>query len=99
MSSRTAIIASSIGLHARHATRFSRKVAASGVRFHIGRVSGRPVNAASVLSVMALGIKCGEEVVVSTDALDAEDVLNDLVSFLETDHDSTPYPRSPVGSY
>lgn len=86
MLTRTAIVASPIGLHARTATDFSRKVIASGVPIVVGRPAGVSVNGASVLAVMALGIRCGERIVISTERSGAEEVLNDLVGFLETEH-------------
>ena len=92
MSSRTAIIASSIGLHARPATEFSRKVNACGIPITVGRPDGIRVNGASVLAVMALSITCGEQVVMSTEHPGSEELLDDLVSFLETAHDITAVP-------
>ncbi len=89
MASRNATIASSVGLHARPATQFTRKVAGSGISVTVGKAGGRPVNAASVLAVMALGAKCGQEVILTADGDGAEEILDDLVAFLETDHDAT----------
>ena len=90
MPSRTAIIASAVGLHARPATEFSRKVQASGISITVGRPDGTRVNGASVLAVMALGITCGEPIVMSTERPGSEGLLDDLVNFLETAHDVTP---------
>ena len=88
MTSRTATIASSVGLHARPATLFTKRVAAAGIPITVGRADGRTVNAASTLAGMALGAKCGEQVVLTSEADNAEQILDDLVSFLETDHDA-----------
>ena len=88
MPSRTATIASAVGLHARPATLFTKRVTASGIPVSIGKEGGRTVNAASMLAVMALGAKCGQEVVLTADGDGAEDILDDLVAFLETDHDA-----------
>ncbi len=92
MPSHVAIIASPVGLHARPATEFSRRVAASGVPITVGRPDGTSVNGASVLAVMALGIKCGERVVISSGGTEAEDLLEELVDFLQTEHDATAAP-------
>lgn len=87
MSSRTATIASSVGLHARPATLFTREVAAAGIPVTIAKQGGRAVNAASVLAVMALGAKCGEEVVLTAEGDGANQVLDGLVKLLETGYD------------
>ena len=88
MSSRTATVASSVGLHARPAALFVKKVTAAGIPVTVGREGGKTVNAASMLAVMALGAKCGEEVILTADGDGADEVLADLVAFLETDHDA-----------
>ncbi|MFZ2261641.1 MAG: HPr family phosphocarrier protein [Luteococcus japonicus] len=88
MSSRTATIASAVGLHARPATMFTKMVAAAGIPVAVAK-GAKTVNAASMLAVMALGAKCGEEVILTADGDGADEVLADLVAFLETDHDAT----------
>lgn len=89
MPSRNATIASRIGLHARHATLFARKASAAGIPVTVGKGTGRPVNASSMLAVMALGAKCGEKVTLTAEGDGATEVLDELVAFLETDHDHT----------
>ena len=88
MTTRTAIIASSVGLHARPASLFVQKVTRSGLPVAIARPGGTPVNAASMLAVMSLGVKCGEEVELSCDAENSEAFLDELVAFLAVDHDA-----------
>lgn len=97
MFSRTATIASVVGLHARPATDFSRMIAASGIPVSVGRPDGTRVNGASVLAVMALGIKCGERVVLHTEDAGSEHLLDDLVGFLETEHAVASAP--PMSGY
>ncbi|MDO5734907.1 MAG: HPr family phosphocarrier protein [Propionibacteriaceae bacterium] len=87
MASRTATIASAIGLHARPATLFTKRAAAAGIPVTVAK-GDTSVNAASVLAVMALGAKFGEEVVLTAEGPTADEVLDDLVAFLETDHDA-----------
>ncbi len=89
MPSRNATIASHIGLHARHATLFARKASAAGIPVTVGKATGRPVNATSMLAVMALGAKHGEKVTLTAEGDGATEVLDELVTFLETDHDHT----------
>ncbi len=89
MASRNATISTSIGLHARPATLFTKKVAASGLHVTLAKKGGRSVNAASVLAVMALGAKHGQEVTLTAEGDGADAVLDDLVTFLETAHNPT----------
>ena len=91
MPSRTATIASPIGLHARVATDLARKVMASGIAITVGRLGGKTVNGASALAVMMLSIRCGEEVILSTAEPGSEEVLEELVTLLEAD------PEVPTG--
>jgi phosphocarrier protein HPr len=76
-----AVVASSVGLHARPAALFVKKVAASGLKVTVEPLeNGEPTGAAdgkSILSVLALGIKSGQNVRVTiegddTAALEAE---------------------------
>lgn len=53
------------GLHARPAALFVRAAAACGVPVTIAKPGQDPVNAASLLRVMALGVQGGDEVVLA----------------------------------
>jgi len=88
MASRTVTIASSVGLHARPAALFVEKAGESGLDVMIGRPGDDPVDATSILGVMALGAKHGEEVELSAEGDGAEEVLDGLVEFLSIDHDA-----------
>jgi len=88
MSSRTVTVGSSVGLHARPASLFAQAAAAVGTPVTISRPDGDPVNAASVLSVLSLGVEHGETVVLHAEGDDAESVLDALEVVLNTDHDS-----------
>lgn len=70
------------GLHARPASLFVRAATAAGVPVTISRPDGRPVNAASMLAVLGLGVRGGDEVVLSSDALDAEAALDRLAKLV-----------------
>jgi phosphocarrier protein len=59
------------GLHARPASIFVRAANAAGVPVTIARGEGDAVNAASMLAVLSLGAKGGEEIVLASDAEDA----------------------------
>jgi phosphocarrier protein len=88
MASRTVTIASSVGLHARPAALFVEKAGESGLDVMIGRPGDDPVDATSILGVMALGAKHGEEVELTAEGDGAEEVLDGLVEFLSIDHDA-----------
>jgi phosphocarrier protein len=87
MASRTATIASGHGLHARPAALFVQAVNDSGLDVVIEK-DGREAPAGSILGVISLAINQGETVKLTADGANADDVLDALVAFLETDHDS-----------
>ena len=88
MATRTVTIASSVGLHARPASLFVEAAADSGLDVEIGRAGEDAVDATSILGVIALGAKHGEEVVLTAEGADADAVLDRLVALLSTDLDA-----------
>lgn len=88
MATRTVTIASSVGLHARPAAMFVQAATATGLPVTIGRPGATPVDARSILGVMTLGAKHGEEVVLEADGAGAESALNELVELLSRDLDA-----------
>jgi len=88
MPQRTAIIASSVGLHARPAALFVEQASESGLDVEIARPGEEAVDATSILGVMALGAKHGEEVVLTADGENADKVLDGLVALLSRDLDA-----------
>ena len=87
MVERTVQIGSTHGLHARPAKLFTQAAAASGSSVTIQKAGGSPVNAASILAVIAQGIDHGDEVTIVVDGGDEQAVLDQLVELLSTDHD------------
>lgn len=88
-SQRTVTIASSVGLHARPAALFVQAATATGLPVQISKVGGDdPVDARSILGVMALGAKFGEEVVLTADGDGADAALDGLVELLSRDLDA-----------
>lgn len=85
--SRTVRVGSSHGLHARPAKLFAQAAKDAGIPVTIAKGSGKPVNAASILAVVAQGIEFGDHVVLTADGDNAEAVLDALVEVLTTDHD------------
>ncbi len=87
-SQRTVTIASSVGLHARPAALFVQAATATGLPVQINKVGDDPVDARSILGVMALGAKFGEEVVLTADGDGADAALEGLVELLSRDLDA-----------
>ncbi|HET7761713.1 MAG TPA: HPr family phosphocarrier protein [Phycicoccus sp.] len=88
MPQRTVTIASSVGLHARPAALFVEQASESGLDVEIGRPGEDPVDATSILGVMALGARHGEEVVLTAEGENADAVLDGLVDLLSRDLDA-----------
>lgn len=88
MPSQVVTVASSVGLHARPASLLVKAAAASGLSCTIGRVGDKAVNAASMLMVLALGVKFGEELEITVaDGENADSVLGTLADIVGTNHD------------
>ncbi|HQY33761.1 HPr family phosphocarrier protein [Actinotalea sp.] len=88
MAQRTVTVASRVGLHARPASIFTQAVAASGLDVTIAKAGDEPMDASSILMVMAMGVACGDEVVLEADGPEADRVLDELVTLLATDLDA-----------
>ena len=88
MATRTVTIASSVGLHARPAALFVEAASATGLDIEIGRPGEDAVDATSILGVMALGAKFGEEVELSAEGDGADAALEQLVALLSRDLDA-----------
>ena len=88
MATRTVTIASSVGLHARPAALFVEAASATGLDVEIGRPGEELVDATSILGVIALGAKHGEEVVLSAEGDGADEALDELVALLSRDLDA-----------
>ncbi|ENO18144.1 HPr family phosphocarrier protein [Schaalia cardiffensis] len=86
MISRTVVVASSVGLHARPAALLAEAVDDSGVDVTIA-FDGEEADAASLLEIMTLGVGHGDEVTLSTDDDNAGAVLDSLVELLSRDLD------------
>ncbi len=90
MAERTVTVASAVGLHARPAGLFTQAAAAAGVTVTIAKPGGEGVNAASILSVLGLGVAHGDDVVLTAEGDGADEALDSLVALLETDLDALP---------
>ena len=91
MPSKIVAVGSRVGLHARPASILVKAAASAGVPVTIGRVGDKAVNAASMLSVLALGVKMGEEIeIIVGDAPNADEVLDTIATVIVTNHDDEP---------
>jgi phosphocarrier protein HPr len=82
MTERTVVIGSLLGLHARPATLFVQAVNETGLPVKIARVDQKPVDARSVLAVMAMGAAHGETVTLTCEEEDSQGALDGLVEML-----------------
>ena len=88
MPSRTVTVASTVGLHARPAGLFAAEAAKQAVPVTIGKPGDEAVDARSVLSVLTLDVRHGDEVVLTADGDGADDALDALEALLRIDHDA-----------
>jgi phosphocarrier protein len=86
MSERRVTVASPVGLHARPAAVFVRAAAATGVAVTIAKPGKDPVDARSLLAVMSLDVRHGDEVTLTADGADA--ALDELAALLASDLDA-----------
>jgi phosphocarrier protein HPr len=87
MAERVVVVASRVGLHARPAALFVQAASAQPVKVRIRKREGAAVDARSILRVLSLGVKGGDEVIIEADGDGAEAALDALTIVLETDHD------------
>jgi phosphocarrier protein len=86
-------VGSRIGLHARPAALLA-KAAKGPLAVRIACGSGASVDAASVLAVMGLGVRAGEEVVLSADGEGADAKLAELAALVARDLDAAESVRN-----
>ncbi len=88
MPERKVIVGSRVGLHARPAALFVQAASKVGVPVFIGKPGQPSADARSILSVLSLDARGGDEVVISAEGDGADAALDALVAFLEKDHDA-----------
>jgi phosphocarrier protein len=79
MPTKTVIVGSAIGLHARPAAIIAEAVVNSGVEVTLSVDGGEPVDAGSALMIMTLGAENGTEVTVASDDAATLDTVANLV--------------------
>lgn len=90
MAQRTAVVGSSVGLHARPAALFVQAAARQPVRVKIAKPGGDPVDARSILSVLGLDARNGDQVVLTAEGEGDQAALDELAALLERDLDAEP---------
>jgi phosphocarrier protein HPr len=88
MPERRVVIGSKVGLHARPAAMFVQAAAKQPVKVTIAKTGGDPVDARSILSVLALDARGGDEVVLAAEGDGAEQALDELAALVARDLDS-----------
>lgn len=83
---RTAVVASPVGLHARPAKAVAAAAADQPTAVLIGIDGKDPVDARSLLSLLALGVQHGDTVTVSAEGEGAQQAVDALVAIIEEDH-------------
>jgi phosphocarrier protein HPr len=88
MPERHALIGSKVGLHARPAALFVQAVSRQPVKVTIAKPGAKPVPANSILSVLALDARGGDEVVLCAEGEGSDAALDELISLIARDLDS-----------
>lgn len=88
--SRSVVVGSRVGLHARPAKLVAQEAARQPVIVKIAKNGGDPVDARSLLSLLALGAKQGDAVTLSADGDGAEAALGVIATLVEQDLDEEP---------
>ena len=85
MAERKATVKSAVGLHARPAAIFVQAATRVPLDVTLAKTGSAPVDAKSILAVLSLDVRSGEEIVLHADGPDAEQYLDSLATVLETE--------------
>jgi phosphocarrier protein len=80
MPERKVTVESVIGLHARPAATFAQTAAAAPFEVTVAKQGGEPVNAKSILSILALDVRRGDTIVIRAEGEGAEELLDRLAA-------------------
>lgn len=87
MSERRVTIGSNVGLHARPAAMFVQAASRQPVAVTITKTGGEPADARSILSVLSLDARGGDEVVLTAEGDGADAALDELAALVARDLD------------
>ncbi|HEX3327924.1 MAG TPA: HPr family phosphocarrier protein [Actinomycetota bacterium] len=85
--SRTVVVGSRVGLHSRPAKLVAQEAAKLPVVVKISKDNGTAVDARSLLSMLALGAKKGDQVTLTADGDGADGAVDALATLIEQDLD------------
>ena len=88
MPERRVAIGSKVGLHARPAALFVQEASKQSVPVTIRKDATPPADARSILSVLALDARGGDEVILAAEGEGAEEALDALAEFVGRDLDA-----------
>lgn len=88
MTERRVVVGSAVGLHARPAALFVQAATKSGIAVKIAKDGGDPVEARSILAVLSLDVRHGDEVILTADGAGADAALDSLTELLAADLDA-----------
>jgi len=88
MPQRTVVLGSRTGLHARPASLFVQAATRQPVTVTVARDGQPPVDARSLLSVLALGARHGEPVVLAAEGDGADAAVEELATLVARDLDA-----------
>lgn len=92
MAERRVSVGSKVGLHARPAALFVQAAARQPVRVTVAKDGTEPVSAASILAVLGLDVRGGDEVILSAEGEGAEAALDELAELVAKDLDAPDGP-------
>lgn len=84
MYSRTTTIINETGLHARPASDFIKAASGYASDITIKKVDGAPVNAKSIVLLLALGLSQGTQVEISATGADEQAAVDGLIALLDS---------------
>ena len=88
MLERRVVVGAKVGLHARPAALFVQAAGRQPVAVTIAKPGAAAVDARSILSVLGLDARGGDEVVLAADGDGAEQALEELASLVASDLDA-----------
>ncbi|MFI6811283.1 HPr family phosphocarrier protein [Nonomuraea sp. NPDC050328] len=80
MAERRVTVVAEVGLHARPAATFVQAAAKAPIEVSVCKLNRDPVNAKSILAVMGLDVRQGEEIVITAEGEGAEELLDELAA-------------------
>ena len=85
---RTVEFGSSVGLHARPASALAKAAGESGHTITLPTPAGKKANAASILTLLAMGVSHGDEVTITVERDDAEAVAESFAALVASELDA-----------